>query len=77
MVMGQGLRTASVGLGFGLFGAWMLTDVLESLLYNIDAWDPVSFVAGPALLAGVAVAASWLPALRATAVEPVTVLKED
>ncbi len=77
MVMGQGLKVAGVGLGLGLVGAWLLTDVLESLLYNIEVWDTVSFVSGPLLLAGVAVAACWLPALRATRVEPVTVLKEE
>ena len=77
MVMGQGLRVASVGLALGLVGAWLLTDVLESLLYNIEVWDTVSFVSGPILLAGVAVAACWVPALRATRVEPVIVLKEE
>jgi predicted permease len=77
MVMGQGLRVAGLGLALGLVGAWLLTDVLESLLYNIEVWDTVSFVSGPILLAGVAVAACWLPALRATRVEPVIVLKEE
>ena len=77
MVMGQGLRVAGIGLVLGLVGAWLMTDVLESLLYNIDVWDTVSFVSGPILLAGVAVTACWLPALRATRVEPVTVLKEE
>ncbi|MEQ8330822.1 MAG: ABC transporter permease [Longimicrobiales bacterium] len=77
LVMTEGLRVAGVGLVLGLGGAWALTGILETLLYGIDARDPVTFLAGPAVLALVAVAACWIPAVRATRVDPVTVLREE
>ncbi len=77
MVLGQGLRMAAVGLVIGLAGAWGLTGMLESMLFNIDARDLTTFVAGPILLALVAIVACWIPARRATRVDPVTVLREE
>ena len=77
LVLSEGLRVAAIGLAIGMGGAWALTGMLESMLFNIDARDPVSFVLGPILLTLVAVAACWIPARRATRVDPVTVLRED
>lgn len=77
LVLSQGLRMAAVGLVIGLGGAWALTGMLESMLFNIDARDPTAFVVGPILLAMVAIAACWIPARRATRVDPVTVLREE
>jgi len=77
LVLGEGLRLAAVGLALGIGGAWVLAGILESMLFNIDARDPVSFILGPLLLAIVAVAACWIPARRATRVDPVTVLREE
>jgi len=77
LVLGEGLKVAAVGLVLGIGGAWVLTGMLESLLYGIDVRDPLSFVLGPLLLTAVAVAACWIPARRATRVDPVTVLREE
>ena len=65
------------GLVIGVAGAWGLTGILESLLFNVDARDPVTFAAGPVLLTLVAIAACWIPARRATMLDPVTVLREE
>ena len=77
LVLGQGLKVAAVGLVVGLGGAWGLTGLMESLLFNVDARDPLAFVIGPAVLSLVAVAACWIPARRATRVDPVKVLRQE
>jgi predicted permease len=77
LVLGEGLKVAAFGLVIGIAGAWILTGILESMLFNIDARDPVSFAAGPILLTAVALVACWLPARRATRLDPVTVLREE
>jgi len=77
MVMGEGLRVAAVGLAVGIGGAWVLTGFLESLLFDVGARDPTSFLLAPAALALVAGAACWFPARRATRVDPVTALREE
>jgi len=77
LVLSEGLKVAAVGLVLGIGGAWALTGMLESLLFNIDARDPLSFLLGPLVLSAVAVAAIWIPARRATRVDPVTVLREE
>lgn len=68
---------AGVGLALGIAGAWVLTGILESLLHDVGARDPVSFLRGPVILTAVAVVAYWIPACRATRVDPVTVLREE
>ncbi len=77
LVLGQGLRVAAIGLVVGVGGAWGLTGLLESLLFNVDARDPAAFIIGPVVLSMVAVAACWIPAIRATRVDPVTVLRQE
>jgi len=77
LVLGEGLKVAAVGLVIGIGGAWALTGMLESLLFDVGARDPVSFLMGPVVLTTVAVLACWLPARRATRVDPVTVLREE
>ncbi len=77
LVLGRGLAVAGIGLVIGLAGAWWLTGLMESLLFGIAARDPVTFVVVPLLLLGVAVTASWIPALRATRVDPIVVLREE
>ncbi|MDX1647975.1 MAG: FtsX-like permease family protein, partial [Longimicrobiales bacterium] len=77
LVMGEGLSVAAVGLVLGLAGAWALSGLLESLLFDVRARDPVSFLMGPVVLGLVAVAACWIPARRATRVDPVRVLREE
>jgi putative ABC transport system permease protein len=77
LVLGEGLRVAAVGLAVGIAGAWALTGIMESMLYDVGARDPVSFLGGPLLLTLVAIAACWIPARRATRVDPVTVLRQE
>jgi putative ABC transport system permease protein len=75
MILRQGLAVAGIGVIFGLFGAWMLTRTLGSLLYGVTARDPVTFIAVPLLLTLLTAVACCLPALRASKVDPVTALK--
>ncbi len=77
LVLGQGLKVAAIGLAVGMGGAWALTGVVESLLFNVNARDPITFMVGPVVLTLVAVAACWIPARRATRLDPVTVLREE
>jgi ABC-type antimicrobial peptide transport system permease subunit len=70
LVVRQGLMLAGVGIAVGLTGAFALTRMLSSLLYGVNATDPLTFAGVTGLLAAVAIAASVLPAWRATRVDP-------
>jgi putative ABC transport system permease protein len=75
LIIGQGLKLGLAGLLIGLAGALALTRVLERLLYEIKPNDPWTFGSVAAVLAVVAVLACWLPARRATKIEPVEALR--
>jgi len=77
LVLRQGMSLAAAGLAVGVVGALALTGLMESLLFEVQARDPLTFVAVSAFLAAVATVACWIPARRATRVDPVTVLRED
>jgi ABC-type antimicrobial peptide transport system permease subunit len=77
LVLRQGVRLALLGVGVGLVAALLLTRVLRSMLFGVGARDPVTFVAMPLLLLGVAAVASWLPARRATRVDPIEALRAE
>lgn len=77
LVMGRGLRLAGAGLLIGVVGAFALTRVMSSILFGVEATDPVTFVVVPVILLAVAAASCWVPALRATRVDPVQVLRES
>jgi putative ABC transport system permease protein len=77
LVVGQGMRLVVIGLGAGLLGAWMLSRVLASQLFGISAQDPLTYVTVALLLGIVALAATWLPAQRATRVDPMISLRTD
>ena len=76
-VLWYGLRLTIVGLALGLAGAVAGTRVLSSLLYGVKPLDPLTFIAVPLLLAAVAVAASYIPARRATQVDPMVALRHE
>jgi len=75
LVLRQGLTMAGAGIAVGLLFSFVLTRLLATLLYRVSATDPFSFIAGPLLFAAVALAASYLPARRATRVDPVLALR--
>ena len=75
MVMRQGLVLSAVGILLGVGGAYVLVRVLGSLLYGISRLDALSFLAGPVFLLVVTLAASYVPARRATRVDPLVALR--
>jgi predicted permease len=75
MVVRQGLLTAGTGIAIGLAASVVLTRLLASLLYHVSVTDPVTFLLTPLFFAGVSVAASVVPALRASRVDPVITLR--
>ena len=77
LAMRHGLTPAFIGLGLGVIGAFAATRLAESLLYGITPRDPLTFVGVVALLVLVALGASWLPARRATRVDPMIALRAE
>jgi len=77
MVVRQGMELSAVGILAGLAGAAALTRVMSSLLFGVSATDLATFAAVPGLLAAVAFAATAIPALRATRVDPIVALREE
>jgi putative ABC transport system permease protein len=77
MVLRQGLTLAGVGIGTGVIAALLLTRLMQSLLYQVQPTDPVTFVAVSVALIVVALIASALPAFRATRVSPLIALRTE
>ncbi len=77
LVLSQGALTAAAGLVLGIGGSLALTRTLRSLLFAVSATDPVTFAGGALLLAGVALLACYIPARRATRVDPMVALREE
>jgi predicted permease len=77
LVMRQGARLTAVGIALGLLGALAFTRVLGSLLYGISARDPLTYTGIAALLAAVALLATWLPARRAARVDPMLAIRNE
>jgi putative ABC transport system permease protein len=75
LVVGHGLRLTLIGIGIGLAGALALTRLMSSLLYQTSATDPIAFVVSALLFTVVAVLASYLPARRATRIDPTDALR--
>jgi ABC-type antimicrobial peptide transport system permease subunit len=77
LVLGEGLRLTALGTAAGVVGAMAATRVLTSLLYEVRPTDPTVFTGVVILLLATATLACYLPARRATRVDPATVLRED
>jgi putative ABC transport system permease protein len=75
MVIGQGMSLTLIGVVIGIGGAFWLTRFLASFLFGVKAWDPLVFIATPLLLTVVALIAIWIPAKRATRVDPMSALR--
>ena len=75
MTVGQGLKLVGAGMILGLGAAFLLTRVMATLLYGISATDPITFIGISVVLLAVAILASYVPALRATKVDPITALR--
>jgi ABC-type antimicrobial peptide transport system permease subunit len=77
LILLQHLRPAVAGLALGLLGAILLSRFLQSLLFGVGATDPATFTLVAIVLLAVASAACWIPARRATRVDPLIALRTE
>lgn len=77
LILRQGATLAIIGVAVGLAAAFWLTRVLESLVYGVQTRDPIIFIGVALVLTLVAMAASLIPARRATKVDPVIALRAE
>jgi putative ABC transport system permease protein len=77
MVIWQGMRLALVGIVIGIGASFWLSKLVASLLYGVKRWDPMVFISVPVILSLVALIAVWLPALRASKMDPMEALRTE
>jgi predicted permease len=77
LVVGQGVKLAALGIAIGIAAAFGLTRLMASLLFGVGAYDPVAFVIAAIILLLVAIAACYIPARRAIAVDPMVALRYE
>jgi len=77
LVVWQGMRLAIVGVVTGVAASFGLTRLLSTFLFGVKPWDPAVFVSAPLILAATALLAVWLPAVRASKVDPMQALRTE
>jgi len=77
LIVGEGMKVAGVGGLLGIGAALAMARLMRALLYQIEPTDPATFAAGLAALGAIALFANYLPARRATRVEPLAALRHD
>ena len=77
MVVFQGMRLALVGVALGLGGAFLLAKFITAFLFGVTARDPVVFAGVPVVLSAIAFLSVWLPARRASKVDPIIALRAE
>ena len=77
MALGEGMRIVVIGLALGIAGAAMMTRIFQSMLFGVGPADPITFISVSTILAGVALLACYIPARRATRVDPLVALREQ
>jgi ABC-type antimicrobial peptide transport system permease subunit len=77
MIVLQGMRLVWIGAAIGLAAAFGLTRLIASFLFGVKAWDPLVFTVVPLILMVVALFAVWLPARRATHIDPLDALRYE
>ena len=77
MIVRQGMSLALAGVVVGIGAAWGLSRFVESLLFGVKARDPLVFIAVPVALSVVAVLGVWLPAARASRIDPIEALRYE
>jgi ABC-type antimicrobial peptide transport system permease subunit len=77
LILRQGMALTGIGLGVGLIAAVAATRVVASMLFEVKASDPATYIGVSLLLGAVSLAASYIPARRAARVDPVSALRQD
>jgi predicted permease len=77
LIVRQGMAVATAGVAVGLAGAFLLTRFMDSLLFGVDASDPITYLSIAGLLTAIALVASWIPGRRAARVDPLVSLRSE
>lgn len=77
LVVGEGMKVALIGIGSGLLGGLVVGRAVSSLVFGVPVRDPLTFLAVGVMLAGVALAACAIPAVRASRVDPIVALRYE
>jgi putative ABC transport system permease protein len=77
LIVGQGLQLGAIGVVAGFVGAASLTNLIRGLLFGVSAFDPITFALMAVVLVGITVAACYVPARRATRVDPLVALRYE
>src|SRR5205814_7867602 len=76
-IVWQGMSLSLVGVVAGIAASFGLTRLLSNFLFGVKPWDPVVFVSAPLILTAIALLAVWLPAARASKVDPIQALRAE